>query len=162
MSKKIFIAVVSIVLLISTLCMTTAQNSSPAKEIIISRSIQAIDENYYAEILITENLSAITRATTTKTANKHFVLRNSDGDELARFTLTGTFSINQGVSSTCTAASHTTSIADTAWSVKSATSSKSGNQAIGDGEFIRKLLFVTVETKSCHLVLTCDKNGNLS
>lgn len=44
----------------------------------------------------------------------------------------------------------------------SGTSSKSGNKAIGHGELNRKLLFITVETKKCDVVLSCDNNGNLS
>ncbi len=162
MKKKILTILLAITLLIPSVCVSNAEAATPVDEIIISRTIESLDEGYYAEILITQQASPVTRAATTKTASKHFVLRNTDGDELARFTLKGTFSINQGVSSTCTAASHITSITDTAWSVKSATSSKSGNQAIGDAEFIRKLLFITVETKTCHLTLSCDKNGNLS
>ncbi len=162
MKKKILTMLLAITLLIPPVCIPNAEAAAVVDEMVISRTIESLDEGYYAEILITQQVSPIVRAATTKTASKHFVLRNADGDELARFTLKGTFSINQGVSSTCTSASHTTSITDTAWSVKSATSSKSGNQAIGDAEFIRKLLFITVETKTCHLTLSCDKNGNLS
>lgn len=34
--------------------------------------------------------------------------------------------------------------------------------SIGDGTFEHKVLFIVTETKSCHVVLTCDVNGNLS
>ena len=105
----------------------------------------------------------LTRATTyTKTGSKYYILRNKNGAELWRFTVHGTFSVNSGVSSTCTGVSHSISITEDAWQNESASTSRSGNQAIGDATFIKKLLFITVETKGCHVVLTCDSNGNLS
>lgn len=58
--------------------------------------------------------------------------------------------------------SHSYKISDSAWQYDSGSSHKYGNRAIGNGKFIRKILFVTVETRECEVTLTCDNNGNLS
>ncbi len=38
----------------------------------------------------------------------------------------------------------------------------SGNTAQADITMVRKVLFITVQTETAHLVLTCDAKGNLS
>lgn len=53
-------------------------------------------------------------------------------------------------------------VADVSTNFKRGSAYASGNQAIADAEFYRKLLGIKVEIKFCHIVLTCDANGNLS
>lgn len=97
-----------------------------------------------------------------KSGKKSYTAKNSDGETLFSFTVHGTFSVNSGVSATCTKSSYSYSVSSSAWELKSASSSRSGNKAIGDGEFIKKILFVKVDTLNAHVVLTCDNNGQLS
>lgn len=168
MMKKFVVFLMSLVMFttISSTSRITAHAAAieaSTSEIIVSETTEYYDDGTYATVIVSEETSPTTRATAyTKTGNKAYVLYNKNREELWRFTVHGTFSVNSGVSSTCTAVSHSISITENAWQNESASTSRSGNQAIGDATFIKKLLFITVETKGCHVVLTCDKNGNLS
>lgn len=97
----------------------------------------------------------------TKSGAKTYVFRNSKNEEIFRFRLHGIFSVESGVGATCTEASHSVSIADTAWELNSASSYPYIDQAIGNASFSLKLNGITLDTKSCHVVLTCDKDGVL-
>lgn len=163
--KKLGLIFLSTVLLLSFCALPFGANAQVAmsNEQIISETVEMLEDGYYVKTIVAEgNPTKATRATTTKSGSKAFVLYNNSDVELARFTVKGTFSVNNGVSATCTASSYTTSISNNAWSVKSASATKSGNQAIGDVVFIKKVLFITTNTREAHVVLTCDKNGNLS
>lgn len=92
---------------------------------------------------------------------KTYVFRDSKNRELWRFKLHGTFSVNSGVSATCTDTSYSASITNTDWELDSASTYASGNQAVGDATFAKKIMGITVDTQSCHVVLTCDENGTL-
>ncbi len=83
-------------------------------------------------------------------------------ETLFSFTVHGTFSVNSGVSASCTKSSYSYSITNKAWELKSASATRSGNKAIANAEFIKKLVFVTVDTFDANIVLACDSNGNLS
>ena len=87
---------------------------------------------------------------------------NADHKTLFTFTVYGTFSINPGVSAVCTKSSCSYTIANNAWKLENSSSFCSGNQAIADAEFVKKLLSITVEKYNAHVVLTCDANGNFS
>lgn len=166
--KKIFSIFLSALMVLTVLFVPTAsayseepENSIP--EIIVSKDTEYLSNGYSIITIITEKAIPQSRATTfTKSASKYYVLLNEDLEELWRFTVHGTFSVNSGVSSSCTAVSYSYSISEDVWENESASCYRSGNQAIGDATFIKKLLLITVERKSCHVVLTCDKNGNLS
>lgn len=96
-----------------------------------------------------------------KSGFKSYVARNKEGKELWRFTVNGTFSIHPGESSVCTSSSYNIKITEDSWKMEKASTRKTGNKAIGDATFIKKLLLITVERKNCSVTLSCDKNGNL-
>lgn len=75
--------------------------------------------------------------------------------------LTGTFSYN-GSSATCTSATISVNIINSVWKISSQSAGKSGNKAIGDAVIIRKFLGVTIDTRTIHLGIVCDKDGNVS
>lgn len=132
-------------------------------EVIVSETTEYFKDGSSITTIITKQITPTPFGSTyTTSGSKAYIARNKDLEELWRFTVHGTFSVNSGVSSTCTAASYSISISNDAWENESASAYRSGNQAIGDATFIRKLLLITVERRSCHVVLTCDKNGNLS
>ncbi len=140
-----------------------AETFEKTDEQIISQTTEYLEDGSYIIITISEKTYQTARGTAYyKNGSKSYTLYNKDNDELCRFTVSGSFYVNPGVSSSCTKASHSVTITDTAWENDSASSYCSGNQAIGDATFIRKLLGIKVDTKSCHVVLTCDTNGNLS
>ena len=98
----------------------------------------------------------------TKSGSKMYSLRDQNSNVILEFTVNGTFEVNPGVSSVCTAASYSINIINSSWHNTSASAYASGNQAIGEAEFCKKILFVVTQEESCTVTLTCDKNGNLS
>ncbi len=163
--KKLGLIFLSTVLLLSFCALPFGANAQVAmsNEQIISETVEMLEDGYYIKTIVAEEIMTMApRATTTKSGSKARVFYNSNDEEVARFTLKGTFSVNTGVSATCTASSYSTSISNNSWSVKSASATKSGNHAIGDVTFVKKVLFITTDTQEAHVVLTCDKNGNLS
>lgn len=165
--KKIFSLFIAILMFMTTsLTLPVSAFSEQSSKIqghIISENTEYFPDGSYATIVITEDSPNLTKASVyTKKGTKYFTLHNSNGDELWRFTVNGTFTVNPGMSSTCTSSTYNIGITENAWQNKSAYAYRSKNQAVGDATFIKKLLLVTVETKSCHVVLTCDENGKLS
>lgn len=165
--KKIISIVLAIVVLFS-FCSISINADTPSinnlNERIISETVEYYADGSSAVITIAEGTAEIgDRATAyTKSGSKTYTARNSSGNVLWKFTVHGTFSVNAGVSATCTNTSYSTSNIASGWSLKSGSSYASSNKAIGDGTFEHKVLFIVTETKSCHVVLTCDVNGNLS
>lgn len=167
MMKKILSLLISVLMFMTTsLTLPVSAYSEQSNEIqgnIISETTEYFPDGSYATIVITEDTSALTKSSVyTKKGSKHYIARNKDGVELWRFTVNGTFTVNPGMSSTCTSSTYNIGITESAWQNKSAYAYRSKNQAVGDATFIKKLLLITVETKSCHVVLTCDENGKLS
>ena len=162
--KRILALLVSAVMLLSMLTViVSARFDVSYDEVVVSRTVEYLEDGSCVEITVAEEVSdAVTYATTTKSGSKTYTYKDSDGAVLWKFTLKGTFSINSGVSSTCTAASYTTSNIASGWSLESASTSKSGAKAKADFVFIKKVLFITTKTIEESLTLTCDKNGNLS
>ena len=80
------------------------------------------------------------------TDQKTYYRMDSSNNLLWSATLTGSFTYN-GVSSTCTAASCTTTIYDSAWSEKAVNAYASGSSANADVTMVRKFLFITVRSK---------------
>lgn len=134
-----------------------------AHEQIISETTEYFEDGSSVTIIVSEESTALTRASAySKSGSKHYVFFDQDKVELWRFTVHGTFTVNPGISATCTEDSYSIDISDNAWKNESASIYHSGNQAIGDAVFIEKLLFITIDTINCNVVLSCDSDGNLS
>ena len=135
-----------------------------SNEKIVSRTVEMLDDGYLLETVVTEEITEVTARANeyvrAGSVTRNF--KNSDGDVLWSFTLRGQYDVVEGVSSVCTLAKHSYNIYDNSWSLDSASTSKSANKAIGNATFKKKVLFVTTDTKSFTLTLTCDKYGNLS
>lgn len=163
--KKLFTCYIPLVIFSFTFWITIlpayARTNEAAKQNVVSETIEYFEDGSYMTITVTEDIPSIRGILSNKSGSKDYVLTNKYGNELWRFTVNGTFSLKPGVSATCTAASCSFSIANDAWENESTSAYYSENQAIGDATFIRKLLSITVESKSCHVVLTCDSDGNL-
>ncbi len=95
---------------------------------------------------------------------RHTITRtysNASGVAQWSFTLTGTF-LYDGTSATCIATSCSVSVLQSGWSCSSKSSYATGNTAVGDVTMVRKLLGITIDTRTAHLTLTCDANGNIT
>jgi len=139
-----------------------AKSNQDMNEKVVSKTTEYFEDGNYMTITVTEEIGMKRGTVYQKTGFREVILHNSSGAKLWSFTVYGSFSVDPGVSATCTEASYTISIADSAWENESASAFRSENQAIGDANFNKKLLGITVESKGCHVVLTCDSDGNLS
>jgi hypothetical protein len=81
------------------------------------------------------------------------------------FSISGTFSVNQGVSVTCTGTSCAFIPIDPSWSLVDKYSYSNGSAgsstAYGDVSAIQKFLFITINQVSTSVTLTCDCYGNV-
>ncbi len=160
--KKIFLFSMALILWTTAFQATTLSAYAKANEKVISETTEYFEDGSSLTITVIEE-GLLTRGTSySKSGSKRCVMKNNSGNELCSFTVHGTFSVNSESNVTCTAAFCSFSITDDAWENDSASAYCSENQAIGDATFIRKLLSITIDSKSCHVVLTCDSDGNLS
>ena len=158
--KKLLSIILIVFILVPTVSVTTHAQSS---EIVISETTEYFEDGSSVTTTITQiETNYLTRATKTITGSKTKTVKNGDGDVLYKFKVTGTFTVNEGVSATCTAVSCSASNLASGWSLDSSTKSKSGNKATATGVFKYTVLFITTTTQETTATLTCDKNGNLS
>ena len=165
--KKIFATLLSIMMIANALLLTT--NAAAPVPVTDDMEIVSKETEYFADgtsitVTIYQEKNAIsTHGTTyTKSGAKSYTGRDGNGEIAWIFTLKGTFEVNSGVSAKCKSTSYSTSNLASGWELDSASTYASGNKAIGDATFKYKTLFITTNTKSCHVVLTCDANGNLA
>ncbi len=154
--------ITSVLCTIPNVCSASALETETADERIISQTVTELPDGNSVLITISESPTATYATSYTKSASKSYTLRNSDGEALWQFSIRGTFRVTTGVSAVCTNVTHSYSITDDAWHYVSGSSYYTGNKAVGNAEFNRKLLLITVETRQCQVTLTCDTNGNLT
>ena len=159
--KKVLSIFISSIILISSIGIIA--NADANNLVLVNEETQYLGQGYFATVSIYENFVPILYTTAyTKSGSKVYTMRNKNGDVLWTFTLNGSFKVDSGKSSTCTSSNYSKKIINDSWSLKSASTSKTSNKAIGDATFQSKVLFIVTDEKSCHLGLICDKNGNLS
>lgn len=161
---SIILAIIILVSLFSFITSATGISDATITNNVISETVEYYPDGSSVVITVAEsvNKNSVRANTYSKSGTKTYTALNSSGDVLWKFIVKGTFSVNSGVSATCTSASYSTASLASGWSLKSGSSYASGNKAIGDGTFQHKILFIVTDTKSCHIVLNCDANGNLS
>lgn len=127
-----------------------------------------LDNGSYITItIITQDVSALslesaTSASVTKTGSKIVTCNDKNGNLEWKYTLFAEYSVVEGVSATCTSATYTPTIYDSAWSFSNGNVTKSGNAAYGVGTFKEKFLLVTIDTVNIDISLSCDAYGNIS
>ena len=157
--KKLFPIILVVILLIMPFSFTTF---AEAPEVIISETTEYFEDGSSVTTTITQQINKVSRAVTTVSGSKVKTGRNSNGQIEYKFQVNGTFSVNVGISETCTAVSCGASELANGWSLDSSTTSKSGNTASATGILKYKVLFVTTHTIEIPLSLSCDANGTLS
>lgn len=131
----------------------------------IDSDIELLDNGCYIETIITDvpstNSSISTLATTkTITKTKTTYYKNSSGTVLWSVSITATFTYN-GTTSKCTSCSHSASAPAASWSIKSCTSSKSGNSATAKAVAVHSNAGASQSfTKS--VTIKCSANGTVS
>lgn len=126
MMKKFLSLIFSVLVLIS--CFSV---SAFAFEKSIETSVPVVDGKieYYTDgsySVTTVTCEEMTRArSTTKNLSKSIRVYNSDGEETCRLNLKAVFSVNNGVSVTCTSSSCSTTIYKDGWSIVSTSTTRS-------------------------------------
>ncbi len=164
--KKFLLIVLSLIILSCLFnfnVFATTDQGLADNEIVISEITEYLEDGSSITTTITQYLNQKqTRATRTVSGSKTHTAKNSSGEVMYKFKINGTFSVNEGVSATCTAVSCSASDCSNGWSLDSSTTSKSGNTASAVGVFKKKTLFITTQTMEVPISLSCDKNGVLS
>lgn len=158
--KKIILSILFIILTFGMTNITTtattyaaAKTSSPHTTI-----IEEPDGGYYVKTITEAPASNIsTYSTTTKKGTVHYAYYDSNNNLGWKYSLTGTFSVNYGVSATCTGATAGLSIYNSAYSLDSEKHFYFGPTATGT---IKIKYFGHV--KSATVSITCDKYGKFS
>lgn len=102
-----------------------------------------------------------TRSNVYQTTGEKIVKNYNKSNELLwTYTLTGYFTVDEGISATCYNATYAHAIYDSAWHFSDGSTSCEENIAHGYGTF--KFLSVTVQTYVINISLTCDYYGNIS
>lgn len=161
--KKIISIVLITVLLLCTVSISVSATTQ--REVVVSENTEYFEDGSSITTTITQivsNSKNLARATRNVTGSKTKTVKNSSGDVLFKFKITGTFTVNEGVSATCTAVSCSASDLASGWSLDSYSTSKSGNTATATGNFKHKVLGITNVTQQVTNTLTCSTTGTLS
>lgn len=164
--KKIFMSVACSLLTLFAFTVSTPVQAMATLQVpnppIVSEYIETLEDGSYFHVIITEDASSISRSTQTISGSKYTTYHDSNGTALWTFTIYGTFQFIPGSSAGCVSSSYSINIYDSSWENSYASASKSGNQAVGDATFKKKVLLVTTNIEDVHLVLTCSAYGTLS
>lgn len=149
-----------LVVITSTLLFVPCTNVSAATAT-SSTEIMPINDSYYVETTTVthENVfSIMTRSTSSsKSISRVCKIKNAADNTLATYTLNATYTYN-GTSSSCTSASCSTSITDSAWKFTAASASRSGNKANGSYTATCRSINQTV---SDSVSVSCSANGTI-
>ncbi len=160
---SILLTLTILLCLVSFNVSATNYNEEMDGGLIISETTEYLKDGSSITTTITQYINQKqSRATKTVSGNKTITSKNADDEVLFKFKINGTFSVNEGVSATCTAVSCSASYLASGWSLDSSTTSKTGNKASATGVFKHKVLFITNVTQEVSGTLSCDKNGVLS
>ena len=130
--------------------------------ILVSENIEYFNDGSYIITKVHESLPVLNRdGTYTKAGSNEQTYY--DGDTLSwKYTLTGYFTINPGVSCVCYNSTYSTDIYSNYWSFHDPYNYYSANTAYGEGTFKKRILFITISTIDINLSVSCDAYGNIS
>ena len=155
--KKVLIILVSLTFLLSIKVDAFANNLESSKQV----EVEKLDNGDYIETFIESEdselvtMSAAKTITKTKTAQ----YKNSSGEVLWSVSIKGTFTYD-GKTSKCTSCSHSTTAPSKYWSIKSCTSTKSGNKATATVVALQKGIATNTVTKT--ITISCSPKGVVS
>lgn len=152
--KRIFVLLIVAVLGCTMFC-TPVSAVSASKE--TKTTIEYLDNGDYIETIITWEES-LTRAS--KTASKTSNYKNSEGEVMWSVTIRGTYTYD-GIVALCTSCTHSTSVSSSVWTIKSSSSSRSGNTATANATATLKVGFISKDY-AMSVKLSCSPDGTLS
>ncbi|MDD5900502.1 MAG: hypothetical protein PUC73_06350 [Lachnospiraceae bacterium] len=130
---------------------------------IVSEYIETLEDGSYFHVIVSELASpSESRSVQTQRGSREITYHDANGVALWKYTLYGTFQFIPGSSAACVSSSYSVDIYDSSWESSYVSATKSGNQAIGDATFIKKVLLITTQTENIHITLSCSAYGTLS
>lgn len=154
--KKIITVLIMVLLFLSSLTSISANNSTR------TYIDEVFEDGSYIEIVIEEHeTSSLTREMTTKTGKKTATYKDSNGNELWTFYVSGIFKYD-GSTSTCTSSVVNASSLNSNWKIHSKSATKSNATASATCTAKQYTLGICVKTVTRNLSLTCSPNGTLS
>ncbi|MCH5300490.1 MAG: hypothetical protein J1E56_04150 [Ruminococcus sp.] len=155
-------------LLLTFIVAAFAVGNIPANAIEIPKDtlieIEYLENGDYIETVISnetnDNATCPLATTKTITKSKTKYYKNSAGTVLWSVTIKGTFTYD-GSTSKCTSCSHSASAPASNWSIKSISSSKSGNSATAKCVATYKGAIISTDY-SMSVTITCSANGTIS
>ena len=163
--KKVVASILVVILMITSVPFIAAENLPVATvSKVVSEVTEFFDDGSKIVTTVCENIDSIGPVSTTYTKNgsKTQTGYNNSGDVMWTFTVNGTFRVVEGTSATCTAVSYSHTAPGSGWSLKTASTSKTANRAIGNATFVKKVLLITVDSIDTVCTLYCNVNGELS
>ena len=169
--KKLLSIILSTFMMLMTLSVVASASDSISEndEIVVSTETVYLDDGSTLTITTKVNQHQfVSNMATYASSGSRFVSGNKevknekDGELIWKYVLTGEYTVVDGVSSVCTNAYYTYTINDSKWSINDPSTSYSDNVAYGYCVFKKKVLFITTNTITVDISLTCDVNGVLS
>ncbi len=108
------------------------------------------------------NYNTLRAASYSKEGFKTVTYQDNTGKTLWNYKVAAKFTVNPGVSATCTAVGATPTIYDSTWSVFSSKPSRSGNTAKGVIVMQKKSAGAVVKEVTKTVTVKCDANGVIS
>lgn len=151
---KKLISLLSVILMIVVMCPATAFAN---EKIVTDSYVEYFEDGSYIVTELTEStITTFAAKTVSSSKSSHFY--ESDNSKAWTVTLNATFSYT-GSSATCTKATTSSTIYNSAWKVTSAVASKSGNKATGTFTVKKYVLGIPVKTVNKTLTITCSNTG---
>ena len=165
--KKGMCTTISFLTAVCLLISPVAAATAPQALDISADGTYYLDDGSYiiTETTVLPAADGLSRAVSTVSRSKTSTYYNSDNEPMCALKITGTFSVNNGVSVQCTKATANTYVYNDSWSVTDVTTSRtsaaaSTASATAKGNFVKKILFITTNTVPVTVTVTCDKYGN--
>ena len=124
---------------------------------VVSETTEILPDGTEVTVIVSEQTVQTRGRVYSKVGKKDYIY----GSEWT-FTVYGTFSINEGVSATCTADSYGVSIGNAEWAKQSASSGHGGNTAYASGTMTRYVQGQAVQNIYPSVSVSCDANGTIS
>lgn len=159
--------IISLLLTVACLACSiiTLPLSVEATGTVSSATIEVLDNGYYYETIIEdeENTTIPSSRATTQyvTKTKTTQLKNSAGDVLWSVSIKATFSYD-GSTSKCTSCTPSATAYASSWSIKSVTSSKSGNSATATAVATHTFIFGISQDTTKSVTIKCSATGVVS
>lgn len=159
--KKMFQLILTVMIIASSLP-TTVHASGDAAQTTSS----VYNNDYYIETVIIETepgIPALLASTGSQTVTKTKIssVKDANGDTLWYVSITATFTYD-GKTAQCTSCSHQADAYASTWSIKSCTSSRSGNSATATAIAVQKGVLGTSHEYTLSVTIQCSPTGEVS